>query len=869
MRFRRAWHAALACAVITGVAGAQKPPKKPVAAPKPAEPPKLPEPTEIPEYAAGPKKLAVTPFENHIANGKNEAWIVAEAPFELAEKSEDVLGFEALGGPLYVPADQIPADADTVAAYGTKLGADWVVTGWFDRVGTDLRITAIAWKIERGVATKAGEGQKAGDGVKDYHAILGDVIAQMWTKAGQSVDLARADRLARALAKDTYSVALMGRGLGMFSGALGSVDLKAAEKDLEKAVFVDPKLYEAQRLLGELIIAIAPTDARAAAKAAAKFNYASDLAPNDVASLRAAAFATAAAGKHELAFEQFRRLVARRPWDLEARYQLGAALWQLGDATGAQKQLEQVTEHAPDHLAARRVLALVHASRADTLKLVAELEAIQQRAPDDLEVRGDLATTYGALGRWQEAIAQLAVLADARPGDVSLAVRIGDGHKKLGHLDRAIAWYLHAQQLAPHSSLPGFAMAQAMYDAGKLDAARATYTLLQRFVADQSAAYEALGAIALEQNHADDAAWYLRKAVREAPRNLQTRRAVIAAEIARKDHVAALAQLDPALQEWPRDAELHYLAGVARAHAGETAAARVELAKALELSPRLGAAATALAALDAGGAVALVWKPELVRPWGDGEALQDAIDRYAVIASAMAIVRSEYQAHVLALLGTVGLGPYAKVKPYTTKSCPVDQLWRSWMVAQQVYYRYARLGVELEATYRFAMRHDAIGMTQALLPNGRIAIAAMRRGFASKLADVGELRAEWRFGVEQELRVVGCTDRLLAAAAADPSRYRVIEEDKPDAPPARQAPRPKPRATFFVDNTRCPDPVEVLVDGVPLGQVAPGRRSALVADGGDRTLCLIGPGGAQCGDRGTVRRVYLHDGWSVTMQCPR
>jgi hypothetical protein len=32
---------------------------------------------------------------------------------------------------------------------------------------------------------------------------------------------------------------------------------------------------------------------------------------------------------------------------------------------------------------------------------------------------------------------------------------------------------------------------------------------------------------------------------------------------------------------------------------------------------------------------------------------------------------------------------------------------------------------------------------------------------------------------------------------------------------------------------------------------------------------LLGPGAAQCGDRGTVREVYLHDGWSVTMHCPK
>jgi hypothetical protein len=120
-----------------------------------------------------------------------------------------------------------------------------------------------------------------------------------------------------------------------------------------------------------------------------------------------------------------------------------------------------------------------------------------------------------------------------------------------------------------------------------------------------------------------------------------------------------------------------------------------------------------------------------------------------------------------------------------------------------------------------------------------------------------------------ELRLVGCNDKLLAAAVKDPERYRVIVDDKPETTPAQGAPRPRPRATFYVDNSRCLDPVDVWIDGSHLGQVAPGRRSALVSDGGERTLCLLGPGAAQCGDRGTVRQVYLHDGWSVTLHCPK
>jgi hypothetical protein len=108
---------------------------------------------------------------------------------------------------------------------------------------------------------------------------------------------------------------------------------------------------------------------------------------------------------------------------------------------------------------------------------------------------------------------------------------------------------------------------------------------------------------------------------------------------------------------------------------------------------------------------------------------------------------------------------------------------------------------------------------------------------------------------------------VLAAAVAHPADYHVVAEDTPERLPKQAAPRARPRSTFFVDNTRCSDAVDVWVDGVAVGQVAPGRRSALVADAGERTLCLLGPGAAQCGDRGTVREVFLHDGWSVTMHC--
>ena len=101
--------------------------------------------------------------------------------------------------------------------------------------------------------------------------------------------------------------------------------------------------------------------------------------------------------------------------------------------------------------------------------------------------------------------------------------------------------------------MSGFLIAEAQFDAGRLADANRTFTNLQKFTADAAAAEHDLGVIAFVQARPDDAAWYFRKAVREAPRVLASRRAVIAAELARKDSAAALAQLEPALAAWPDD----------------------------------------------------------------------------------------------------------------------------------------------------------------------------------------------------------------------------------------------------------------------------------------------------------------------------
>ncbi len=902
MRSRAPAHAVAVAALLVAELGARAQPATPgfgadlepapappglaakVLEPQPASPAAVDaraEDIDVPEWGPPPDLFAVVPFENR-AGVRAFDWLVAAAPFEIATKTERVLGLEPAAAPLFVGPRSIAPTPGAIAGFAGTQGVRWVVTGWVERPNWELKLAIALWRVDAGVATLVHESVRQGP-VATYHAVLGQALGEVWSRAGRTIDADRQGKLEQALAIDPYAITLLGRGLGHFVGALPApaqpadpalqrqAQLKIAEHDLERSVFIDPKCHEAQRLVGEIYLALAPirNEPKLASRAAGKFAYAHDLSPTDPQALQAAARAAAQAGKHEVARELFTKVVKQRRWDVQARYQLGAALWQTGRVAQAERQLQIVTARNQNHLAARRVLVLIHASRSDTPRLITELESIAARVPTDLEVKADLASAYGAIGRWDRATSQLEAIAASSTPDLGLLVRIGDGHRRQDDVDGALAWYARAQRAHPEASLPGFMIAQAQLDAGRLVEAARTLTLLQKYRDELGSIDQSLGVIALAQGRANDAAWYLRRAVRQAPRVVENWRAMIAAELARKDAAAALVAVERARSWWPRDGHLAYLAGVAHALAGQRDEARASLVAALELAPDLVPARTALGVLDAGGTVTPAYVPDVARPWGDAVALAAMLARFGDVQREMAVVRLTHETQVLTLLGALHKGPFHPVKSPQLRTCPLGRVGPLWGSAQQHLRRYERLGVDLEAAYRYLARHEELGLTAGLLPNARMELIAAKKAFHTALADVGELRQQWARGIGPELKAAGCTDRLLVAAARDPARYRVIVEDTASATPVKAAPRPRPRATFYVDNTACADPVDVWIDGSQLGEVAPGRRSALVADGGERTLCLLPPGSAQCGDRGTVRQVYLHDGWNVKLHCPR
>ena len=181
------------------------------------------ESADVPAWQPSPPRFAVTPLENHTAS-KTLDWIVAEAPFEIAEKTEALLGLEPTGGSLFVGGVPIPADEPSVGAFGARAQVPWVSrAGSTSRRRPNLRPRL---RAVEGAAGRHREARRAGAEVRPAD----DVPPAPRRGARRDLDEGRHPRrrarAAVARAVDDYPVCLFGHGLAHLTGAAGTVDLK-------------------------------------------------------------------------------------------------------------------------------------------------------------------------------------------------------------------------------------------------------------------------------------------------------------------------------------------------------------------------------------------------------------------------------------------------------------------------------------------------------------------------------------------------------------------------------------------------------------------------------------------------------------------
>lgn len=528
-----------------------------------------------------PPGYAVMVFDNTSRVAAME-WMRIAVPFVLGEKLEAHRGMRPTYGALVVPDGAPPerTDAASVAAIAAAAGADYVWSGSLERASNwDLIATFTLWKVEDGQAVEIGTVRRRGD-FNAIHHMTGDAIVELCAIAGLPADAIAQDAARAAPTGDHYAFTLFGRGLLWLHGLGAQPDTERARKSLERSVFIDPEFAEAHRVLGTLHLREGRTG-----KARARMAYALDINPQYFAALAAMAQLSYADGKLDDAQGRVEKMLEQRPWDAELRFLRGKMLWEVGDIEGSYRELKLVVRAVPNHLPARRILVLIHASRGQGADLVTELETVASLDPEDVETQLDLAAAYVAVGREDKAIATYKDII-RKDRDHKHALKfLGDLHRKRGELDLAIQYYKQALVAHPADPRFYFLLGSTYVEAGDDDHARGIYRRAQRFKSYLPEVYLNLGAISYREGRLGQAVWYFKRALQRRPRHAGLRYNYALALSAQGKPHEALEHIAIGLEIEPRNAELYYLRGVVLLRTGDALGAKLAFQTALELQP--------------------------------------------------------------------------------------------------------------------------------------------------------------------------------------------------------------------------------------------------------------------------------------------
>lgn len=259
---------------------------------------------------------------------------------------------------------------------------------------------------------------------------------------------------------------------------------------------------------------------------------------------------------------------------------------------------------------------------------------------------------------------------------------------------------------------------------------------------------------------------------------------------------------------------------------------------------------------------------ELEIVFGDLDRYKKHVDHFFEIHKKMTEARKSYSMHAKAVVSMLSAHPRGK-------RCPTDELGPHYFAAHKMGEEFRALGSGLEREYVAIRRLDRYGDTDALTPDYRWRVNRTRALYSRSLTDYKEMRFSFLDEVGAEVSARGCSKaKLLTVGRAHPAAAPTEVAAPYRAPTRRRRPSDKINetsvipATFFVDNKLCAKPMQVFVDGQLVGEVGGSTRTAFQTTTGRHTLCLIETGSVkQCGEPGTVRSGYFHEGWSVALHC--
>lgn len=364
------------------------------------------------------------------------------------------------------------------------------------------------------------------------------------------------------------------------------------------------------------------------------FRTAAALDPSSPAPLEALADVYYERRRYDRAIDTYEHRLQLAGSTAHLRYKLALAYYRAGrrpDATAALSEALKLDARMPD---AHYLLGLCLRDQRHATEAVDAFERAVTLAPGMIPAREELATLYEELGRYPNQLEQLQVLAALDSAHVERQIAVGAAHARAGHPDLAASTFANAIERSPEEPLiyqelgrmwldvaetrNDLTAVQRAIDAfnrvgmgptvssealtlygralalnGELDAARRLLEQATHRFPVNSASFVALADVA-EQQHdlpVARAALLDYQAVVGDDADAVTRAGRIGVlSLALGDTGVALRWLRRAFSGQPEHAPWLIAMATAQFDAGDTKAARVSLAKALELAPDNGEA---------------------------------------------------------------------------------------------------------------------------------------------------------------------------------------------------------------------------------------------------------------------------------------
>jgi tetratricopeptide (TPR) repeat protein len=215
-------------------------------------------------------------------------------------------------------------------------------------------------------------------------------------------------------------------------------------------------------------------------EAAAEFQAAIELEPDDAGAHRNLGTAYLEQGKYEEAAAAYEKAIELDPDFGEAYGDLAGAYVNLGRLSEAIAAGEKAIELAPDYAMAYNNLGFAYYTQGMLDEAIAEYQEAIRINPDFDKAHDNLGVAYMMQDQLDEAIAEFKEVIRINPDHVGGHVNLGFAYYTQGMLDEAIAEYQEAIRINPDLALPHKNLGLAYRDQGRAEEAIAEFeTYLQ------------------------------------------------------------------------------------------------------------------------------------------------------------------------------------------------------------------------------------------------------------------------------------------------------------------------------------------------------------------------------------------------------